>query len=74
MFATPPKKPRPTAPAEPCPECFHRGGHQVNGVSDHTCDPIMAAMGIWARRRELERSAEIEEAKARARRLKKDSA
>jgi len=70
MFAPAPLRPKlSTPPADPCLKCFQTGGHQVDGVGITTCDPIMAAMGVWARNRELARTAEMEELKARARRL-----
>lgn len=71
--------PRPaiaTPPTDPCLECFRLGAHEVpnRGPGTHTCDPIMAAMGMWAQRKAAQRAAELEELKARARQLKKKTA
>lgn len=43
MFAPLPPRPHPAAPSTPCLDC-------ARGQCKSTCDPIMAAMGMRARR------------------------
>lgn len=52
--------PRPSCsvPTEPCLACF-----QQTHTTTTTCDPITAALGIWARRNDARLADEIDELK-----------
>lgn len=67
MFAPPPQNSPRTAPVEPCLGSFHAGAKGVDPMT--TADPIMACMGAYFASREAQRTAELAELRARARRI-----
>lgn len=47
-------------PPEPCLECLAHGEHSHGGRLV-TCDPLMAAIGMWVARQEAVRRLEVED-------------